>query len=147
MEDHFQKRLEQFQTRFALDQLNEMYTFTIMPADKYWIYDPNRNTYHNCPAHHQFEVNIVSWRLEISEIELTYEDTENVMFIAGNTLPCYSADGFCKPTTKTVFTIVWFSNDNCLIFTLQDILYERQNLKFDIGLKQILCTFFTFNKT
>ena len=33
-------------------------------------------------------------------------------------IPCYFADGFCKPTTKTPFTLVWFSDDFCLIFTL-----------------------------
>ena len=44
------------------------------------------------------------------------------MVIDGHTLPCYFADGFCKPTTKTLFTLVWFSNDFCLIFTLQDFL-------------------------
>ena len=25
-------------------------TFTFMPADKNWIYDPNKNPDHNCPA-------------------------------------------------------------------------------------------------
>ena len=69
-------------------------TFTFMPADKDWKYDPNKNLYHNCPAHHQFEVNVVSWRLEVSELELTYDDTENVMIIDGHTLPGYFADGF-----------------------------------------------------
>ena len=97
-------------------------TFTFMPADKNWIYDPTRNPYHNCPAHHQFEVNLVSWRLEISEVELTYDDTSNDMIIDGHTLPCYFADGFCKPTTKTPFTLVWFNDDYCLIFTLQDFI-------------------------
>ena len=82
-----------------------------MPADKNWIYDPLRNPHHNCPSHHQFEVNLVSWRLAISEIELTYVDTQNVMIIDGHTLPCYFADGFCKPTTKTPYTLVWFRND------------------------------------
>ena len=90
-----------------------------MPADKTWIYDSLRNPHHNCPAHHQCEVNLVSWRLAISEIELTYDDTQNVMIIEGHTLPLYFADGFCKPTTKTPFTLVWFSDDCCLIFTLQ----------------------------
>ena len=93
-----------------------------MPADKNWIYDPTQNPYHNCPAHHQFEVNLVSWRLEISEVELTYDDTANVMIIDGHTLPCYFADGFCKPTTKTPFTLVWFNDDFCLIITLQDFI-------------------------
>ena len=97
-------------------------TFTFMPADKNRIYDPNKNPYHNCPAHYQFEVNLVSWRLEISEIELSYNDTENVMIIDGHTLPGCFADGLCEPTTETPFSVVWFSDDFCLIFTLQDFL-------------------------
>ena len=93
---YFQERLEQNQTPFTVYHLNKMYTgtFTFMPADKNWIYDTTRNPYHNCPAHHQFEVNLVSWRLKISEVELTYDDTANVMIIDGHTLPCYFADGF-----------------------------------------------------
>ena len=42
------------------------------------------------------------------------------MIIDGHTLPCYFADGFCKPTTKTPYTLVWFNHDNCLIFTLKE---------------------------
>ena len=100
LEDHyFQERLEQYQTPFTVYQLNNMYTgtFFFKPADKNWIYDPTKIPYHDCPAHHQFEVNLVSWRLEIFEVELTYDDTANAMIIDGNTLPC-------------------------LIFTLQDFL-------------------------
>ena len=125
LEDHyFQERLERYQTLFTVYQLNKIYTgtFNFMPADKNWIYDPTQNPYHNCPAHHQFEVNLVSWRFEISEVEITYDDTANVMIIDGHTLPCYFADGFCKPTTKTPFTLVWFNDDFCLIFTCQDFL-------------------------
>ena len=70
--------------------------FTFMYADKDLIYDPTRNLYYNCPAHHQLEVNQVSWRLEISEIELLYDDTETVMIIYGHTLPCYFADSFLQ---------------------------------------------------
>ena len=131
LEDHYiQEKLEQYQTPFTVHQLNKMYTgtFTFMPADKTWIYDTSRNPYHNCPAHHQFEVNLVSWRLEVSEIELTYDDTENVMIIDGYNLPCYFADGFCKPTTKTPFTLVWFSDDFCLIFTLQDFIGQMTTI-------------------
>ena len=43
LEDHyFQERLEHYQTPFTEYQLNKMYTctFTFMPADKDWIYDP-----------------------------------------------------------------------------------------------------------
>ena len=97
-------------------------TFTYMPADKNWLYDPLRNPYHNCPAHHQFEVNLNSYCLAISEIELTYDETQNVMIIDGHTLSSYFADGFCKPTTESPFTLVWFSDDFCLILTLQDFI-------------------------
>ena len=89
-----------------------------MPGDTDWIYDPTRNSYHNCPAHYQFEVNLVSWRVEIPEMDLTYDDTE-IMIIDGHTLPSYFAYGFCKPTTKTPFTLDWFSDDFCLDFRLQ----------------------------
>ena len=125
LEDHyFQERLEQYQTPFTVYQLNKMYTgtFTFMPADKNWIYDPTKNPYHNGPAHHQFEVNLVSWRLEVSEVELTYDDTSNDIIIDGHTLPCYFADGFCKPTTKTPFTLVWFNDDYCLILPYKTLL-------------------------
>ena len=44
------------------------------------------------------------------------------MIVDGHTLPCYFADGFSKPTTKTPFTLVWFSDDFCSIFTLQEFL-------------------------
>ena len=100
-----------------------------MPGDEDWIDDLNRNPYHNCPAHHRYEVNLVSWRLEVSELELTYDDTENVMIIDGHTLPCNFADVFCKPTTKTSFTLVWFSDDFCLIFTLQDFIGRMTKLQ------------------
>ena len=102
LEDHhLHEKLEQYQTPFTVYRLNEIYTgtFTFMPADKDWIYDPSRKPYHDCPAHRHFEVNLVSWRLEVSEIKLTYDDTGNVMIIDGHNLPCYFADG--KPTTKT----------------------------------------------
>ena len=125
LEDHyFQERLEQYQTLFTVNQLNKMYTgtFTFMPADKNWINDPTQNPYHNCPAHHQFEVNLVSWRLEISKVEHTYDDTSNDMIKDGQTLPCYFADGFCKRTTKTPFTLVWFNNDYCFLFKLKDFI-------------------------
>ena len=32
------------------------------------IYDPSRHPYNHFPAHHQFEINLVSLRLEVLEI-------------------------------------------------------------------------------
>ena len=71
-----------------------------MPVNKTWLYDPLRNPLHNWPAHHQFEVNLFSWRRSVSEIELTHDYTENLINIDGHTLQCYFVDGICKPTTK-----------------------------------------------
>ena len=70
---YFQEQLERFQTRFTVYKFNPMCTgtFTFMPVNKIWLCDPLRNPLHNCPAHHQFEVNLVSWSLQISERELT----------------------------------------------------------------------------
>ena len=89
----------------------------------------HKNLSHNCPAYHQFDVNLLSWRLSVSELELTYDVTENIMIIDGHTLPCYYADGFCKPSTKPPFTFFWFSDDFCLIFTLQN--YVGRMTKID----------------
>ena len=138
--DHFfQGQLKQFQTPFTVCQLNKTYTgtFIFMPADKDWIYDPTRNPYYNFSAHHQFEVNLVSWRLEISEEQRTFDDTENVMIIDGHILPCYFADGLCKPATKTPFTLGWFSDEFFFIFLIQAF-FGRMTKIQDIGLKQIL---------
>ena len=51
------------------------------------------------------------------------------MIIDGHTLPCYVADGFCKPTTKTPFTLVWFIDDYCLIFTSQDFIARMTKIE------------------
>ena len=48
--------------------------------------------------------------------------TSNDMIKDGQTLPCYFADGFCKRTTKTPFTLVWFNNDYCFLFKLKDFI-------------------------
>ena len=58
---YFQEKFEQYQTPFTVYQLNKMYTgtFTFLRADKKWYYDPLKNPYLNCRAHHHFEVNLV----------------------------------------------------------------------------------------
>ena len=76
-------------------------TFTFMPADKNWTYDPTQNTYHNCPA--QFEVNLVSWRLENSEVELTYDGTANDMIIDGPAITLLFCRWFLQPHNENSF--------------------------------------------
>ena len=60
---------------------------------------------------------LVSWRLQIFEIDILYNDTENFMTLDGHTLPRYFVDGFFQPTTKTPQALIRFSNDFCLVFT------------------------------
>ena len=126
-----EERLEPYHTSFTVHKIYKMYTgiFTFMYADKDSIYNPTKNLYHNCPAHHQYEVNLVSWRLEISEKELTCDDTKNVMIIDGHTIPCCFAVKFCKSTTKTPSTLVCFSNYFRLIFILQEFIRRMTKIE------------------
>ena len=51
------------------------------------------------------------------------------MIIDGHTLPCYFADGFCKPSLKTPHTLVWFSDEFCSNFTLQDFVGRMKKIE------------------
>ena len=51
------------------------------------------------------------------------------MTIDGHTLPSYFADDFCKSPANTPYTLVWFSDDFCLIFLLQDIIGRMTKLE------------------
>ena len=104
LEDHYlQEKLKQYQILFIVYQNIEYYTstFIVLPANKEWLSDSLNTPPQNCPSNHQFADNLIRWRLSIFELELTNDDTENVVSIDGQILPCYFADGFCKPTTKS----------------------------------------------
>ena len=47
----------------------------------------------------------------------------------GYMLPCYLSDGFCKPTTRTPYTLIWFDEKFCLIFRLQEIIGRMTRIK------------------
>ena len=47
----------------------------------------------------------------------------------GYILPCYHSDGFCKPTTKTPYTLTWFDETFCLIFRLQEFIGRMTRIK------------------
>ena len=44
-------------------------------------------------------------------------------------LPRYHSDGFCKPTTRTPYTLIWFDEQFCLIFRLQEIIGRMTMIK------------------
>ena len=88
LEDHyFQEGLEQYQTLFTVYQLNKMYTgtFTFMPADKNWIYDPTKNPYHNCP--------------QLAGFLLT-GNRSNFLYVEGSTAWLYDCPHFLSPLYK-----------------------------------------------
>ena len=47
----------------------------------------------------------------------------------GFILPCYHSDGFCKPTTRTPYTLTWFHEKFCLIFLLRDFIGRMTRVK------------------
>ena len=47
----------------------------------------------------------------------------------GYLLPCYYSDGFCKPTLRTPYTIIWFDEKFCLIFRLQEFIRRMTRIK------------------
>ena len=47
----------------------------------------------------------------------------------GYILLCYHSDGFCKPTTKTLYILTWFDEKFCLIFRLQEFIGRMTRIK------------------
>ena len=47
----------------------------------------------------------------------------------GYMLPCYHSDGFCKPTTRTLYTLKWFDEKFCLIIRLQEFIGRMTRIK------------------
>ena len=75
-----------------------------MSVDKTWMNKKGHNKYSSC-GYKQHELLLKSWKLTISEIEITYDDKENKMIYDGHTLPCLHTDGYCKPTTTNTLYI------------------------------------------
>ena len=47
----------------------------------------------------------------------------------GYILPCYHSGGFCKPTTRTPYTLTWFDEKFCPIFRLQEFIGRMTRIK------------------
>ena len=69
-----------------------------------------------------------SWPLNVKEIEITNDDDEdNYLIYHGHTLPLHD-DCFYKPTILTPFTIVWFPEEPCLIFSIHSFIGRMSEL-------------------
>ena len=47
----------------------------------------------------------------------------------GCILPCYHSDGFCKSTTRTLYTLTWFDEKFCPKFRLQEFIGRVTRIK------------------
>ena len=81
-----------------------------------------------CNDKHEYVIEKDSWYLIVREVELTYDEKENTLFNNGHTLPCLHDDGFCHPTILTPYTIVWFPDDLCLLFSIHSFIGRMSKL-------------------
>ena len=61
------------------------------------------------------------WKIQLENIQLTRDLTNNTMIYQGIRLLCKNDQGFCDPTTRTQATNVWFPEDTCTTFQVAKI--------------------------
>ena len=88
-----------------------------------------QNYYSRCTSDREHLVSRQSWKLRITNAEITYDDKNNQMIHDGYILPCYHSDGFCKPTTRTPYIFTWFDEKFCLIIRLQEFIGRMTRIK------------------
>ena len=120
----YQKTIEQVQQLFRVKSLNAWHIGTFVYDEHYpdWIVNFTQNTYSRCRSDREHLITRKSWKLRITNSEITYDDKNNQMIHDGYMLPCYHSDGLCKPTTRTPYTLIWFDEKFCLIFRLQEFI-------------------------
>ena len=105
-----QNKIEQVQQPFRVKQLNTWHTGTFVFDEHYqdWIVNFTDNHYSGCRSDRERLSTRKSRKLKITNAELIYDERNNQMIHDGYILPCYHSDGFCKPTTRTPYTLTWF---------------------------------------
>ena len=94
-----------------------------------WIVNVTQNTYSRCRADREHLITRQSWKLRFVNTAIGYDDKNNQLLHDGHVLPCYHSDGFCKPTTKTPYTLTWFDEKFCLIFQLEEFIGRMTRIK------------------
>ena len=126
----YQNKIEQVQQPFRVRRLNAWHIGKFVFDEHYpdWIVNFTQNTYSRCRSDREHLITRKSWKLRITNAEITY-DKNNQMIHDGYMLPCYHSDGFCKPTTRTPYTLIWFDEKFCLIFRLQEFIGRMTRIK------------------
>ena len=103
----YQNKIEQVQQPFRVEKLNAWHIGTFVYDEHYqnWIVNYTQNHYLRCRSDREHLITRKSWKLRITNAEITYDDRNNQKIHDGYILPCYHSDGFCKPTTWTPYTL------------------------------------------
>ena len=88
-----------------------------------------QKTYSRCRSDREHLITRKSWNLRITNAEIPYDDENNHMSHDGYMVPCYLSDGFCKPTTRTPYTLIWYDEKIGLIFRLQEFIGRMTRIK------------------
>ena len=130
-DSNYQNKIERIQTPFGVKTLNTLHIGTFVFDENYpdWIVNVTQNTYFRCRADREHLITRQNWKLRIVNTAIDYDDKNNQLIHDGHVLPCYLSDGFCKPTTKTPYTLTWFDEKFCLIFQLQEFIGRMTRIK------------------
>ena len=96
--------------------------FTYQTDNRDWIPEKGDNPHSRCSEKKEYLTDRDSWSLTIEEILLYYDDKRNKLSNEADTFPCLHSDGFCKPTVKHPYTIVWFPEEICLVFHVSNFI-------------------------
>ena len=102
----YQNKIEQVQKQFRVKELNAWHTGTFVYDEHYqdWIVNFTQNHYSRCRSDREHLITRNSWKLRMTNAEITYDDRNNQMIHDGYILPCYHSNGFCKPATRIPYT-------------------------------------------
>ena len=128
---NYQNKIERVQKPFRVTQLNTSLigTFVFDENCPDWIVNFTKNSYSGCRSDREHLINRQSWKLRIVNTMIDYDDKNNQLIHDGHILPCYHSDGFCKPTTKTPYTLTWFDEKFCLIIQIQEVIGRMTRIK------------------
>ena len=124
----YQNKIEQVLQPFRVKRLNTWHIGTFVFDEHYpdWIVNFTQNTYSRCRSDREHLITRKNW---ITNAEITYDDENHQMIHDGYILPCYHSDGFCKPTTRTPYILIWSDEKFCLIFRLQKFIGRMTRIK------------------
>ena len=130
-DDEYQKKIEQVQQPFRVEKIKAWHigTFVYDEHCQDWIVNFTQNLHSRCRSDREHLITQKNWKLRITNAKITYDGRNNQMIHDGYILPCYHSDRFCKPTTRTPYTLTWFDEKFCLVFRLQEFIGRMTRIK------------------